>query len=70
MANWLRANGVKKGNAVGIYLPMIAELAIAVLACARIGAVCYRHASLAAICARPSHNGDCTLCLCPSSHVS
>ncbi len=34
----LRANGVKKGDRVAIYLPMIPELAVAMLACARIGA--------------------------------
>ncbi len=39
MANVLRDQGVKKGDRVCIYLPMIPELAIAVLACARIGAV-------------------------------
>lgn len=39
MANVLREQGVKKGDRVCIYLPMIPELAIAVLACARIGAV-------------------------------
>src|SRR2546430_3429931 len=38
-ANALRALGVKKGDRVGIYLPMIPELAIALLACARIGAI-------------------------------
>jgi acetyl-CoA synthetase len=38
-ANMLKANGVKKGDRVCIYLPMIPELAFAVLACARIGAV-------------------------------
>ncbi|WKZ33283.1 MAG: acetate--CoA ligase [Thermodesulfobacteriota bacterium] len=38
-ANVLRANGVKKGDRVTIYLPMIPELAIAVLASARIGAI-------------------------------
>ena len=31
--------GVKKGDAVSIYMPMVAELPIAMLACARIGAV-------------------------------
>ncbi|VDL83999.1 unnamed protein product [Nippostrongylus brasiliensis] len=35
----LRAHGVKKGDAVAIYLPMIMELAVAMLACARIGAM-------------------------------
>ena len=39
MANVLLAQGVKKGDRVCIYLPMIPELAVAVLACARIGAV-------------------------------
>ncbi len=38
-ANMLKANGVKKGDRVCIYLPMIPQLAYAVLACARIGAV-------------------------------
>ncbi|MRX63826.1 acetate--CoA ligase [Maribacter luteus] len=39
MANVLKANGVKKGDRVCIYLPMIPELTYAVLACARIGAI-------------------------------
>lgn len=39
MANVLREQGVKKGDRVCIYLPMIPELAYAVLACARIGAI-------------------------------
>lgn len=39
MANVLRDQGIKKGDRVCIYLPMIPELAITVLACARIGAV-------------------------------
>lgn len=38
-ANVLKSNGVKKGDRVCIYMPMVPELAIAVLACARIGAV-------------------------------
>jgi acetyl-CoA synthetase len=38
-ANVLKNNGVKKGDRVCIYMGMIPELAIAVLACARIGAV-------------------------------
>ncbi|MBI5427766.1 MAG: acetate--CoA ligase [Nitrospinae bacterium] len=38
-ANVLKKHGVKKGDRVSIYLPMIPELAIAMLACARIGAV-------------------------------
>ncbi|TYA71627.1 acetate--CoA ligase [Seonamhaeicola marinus] len=38
-ANVLKAQGVSKGDRVCIYLPMIPELAISVLACARIGAI-------------------------------
>ncbi|GBF92828.1 hypothetical protein Rsub_05447 [Raphidocelis subcapitata] len=39
MANYLRSLGVGKGDAVSIYMPMVCELPIAMLACARIGAV-------------------------------
>src|SRR5690554_5573820 len=39
LANALKANGVKKGDRVCIYLPMIPEAAYAMLACARIGAI-------------------------------
>ncbi len=39
LANAMRALGVKKGDRVCIYLPMIVEAAVAMLACARIGAV-------------------------------
>ena len=39
MANVLKAHGVKKGDRVTIYMPMIPETAYAMLACARIGAV-------------------------------
>ncbi|WP_026463958.1 acetate--CoA ligase [Adhaeribacter aquaticus] len=39
MANVLKNNGIKKGDRVCIYLPMIPELMISVLACARIGAI-------------------------------
>lgn len=38
-ANVLKDNGIQKGDRVVIYLPMIPELAISVLACARIGAI-------------------------------
>ena len=38
-ANVLKANGVKKGDRVTIYMPMMPEAAYAMLACARIGAV-------------------------------
>ncbi|HRL70628.1 MAG: acetate--CoA ligase [Flavobacterium sp.] len=39
MANVLREQGIKKGDRVCIYLPMIPELAVSILACARIGAI-------------------------------
>ena len=39
MANILKAKGVKKGDRVTIYMPMIPQAAVAMLACARIGAV-------------------------------
>ncbi len=38
-ANVLKANGVQKGDRVCIYMPMVVELAVAVLACARVGAI-------------------------------
>ena len=38
-ANVLKSRGVKKGDRVSIYMPMIPEAAVAMLACARIGAV-------------------------------
>ncbi len=38
-ANVLKAHGIKKGDRVNLYLPMIPELAIAMLACTRIGAI-------------------------------
>jgi len=38
-ANVLKKNGIKKGDRITIYLPMIPELSIAMLACARIGAI-------------------------------
>jgi len=39
MANVLKSQGINKGDRVVIYLPMIPELAVSVLACARIGAI-------------------------------
>ncbi|EFH12225.1 acetate--CoA ligase [Teichococcus cervicalis] len=39
LANAMKALGVKKGDRVSLYLPMIVEAAVAMLACARIGAV-------------------------------
>ncbi len=38
-ANVLKTLGVKKGDRIGLYMPMVPELAVALLACARIGAV-------------------------------
>jgi len=38
-ANVMKARGVEKGDRVTIYLPMIPEIAVAVMACARIGAI-------------------------------
>ncbi len=38
-ANVLKNNGVVKGDRVCIYMPMVSELAVAVLACARVGAI-------------------------------
>ncbi|HRH38933.1 MAG TPA: AMP-binding protein, partial [Flavobacteriales bacterium] len=39
LANVLKRNGVKKGDRVCLYMPMIPDLAVSVLACARIGAI-------------------------------
>nr|QKY14944.1 acetyl-coenzyme a synthetase (ACSA) [Polytomella parva] len=39
VANYLKSQGVKKGDAVAMYLPMNPELPIAMLACARLGAL-------------------------------
>ncbi|NVK03807.1 MAG: acetate--CoA ligase [Flavobacteriia bacterium] len=39
MANVLKKHGIQKGDRIAIYMPMIPELTISVLACARIGAV-------------------------------
>jgi acetyl-CoA synthetase len=38
-ANVLKAKGIKKGDRVAIYMPMVPELPVAMLACARIGAI-------------------------------
>ena len=52
MANVLKSLGVKKGDRVCIYLPMIPELAFSVLACARIGAI---HSQLFLLVFHPMH---------------
>ena len=38
-ANVLKSRGIKKGDCISIYMPMVAEAAIAMLACTRIGAI-------------------------------
>ena len=38
VANWLKARGVRKGDTVTIYMPMIPKAAVCMLACARLGA--------------------------------
>jgi acetyl-CoA synthetase len=62
-ANVLKAKGVGKGDRVCIYLPMIPELAVSVLACARIGAihsVVFAGFSAAALATR-INDSDCRL---------
>ena len=63
MANVLKNKGIKKGDRVCLYLPMIPELAISVLACARIGAVhsvVFAGFSATALAAR-INDSDCKL---------
>ncbi|NGY38660.1 acetate--CoA ligase [Flavobacterium sp. XN-5] len=63
MANVLREQGVQKGDRVCIYLPMIPELAITTLACARIGAVhsvVFAGFSASAVAAR-INDSDCKM---------
>jgi acetyl-CoA synthetase len=63
MANILREQGVQKGDRVCIYLPMIPELAITTLACARIGAVhsvVFAGFSASAVAAR-INDSDCKM---------
>ncbi|TAZ66204.1 acetate--CoA ligase [Rhizobium ruizarguesonis] len=50
-ANVLKSQGVRKGDVVTLYLPMIPEATYAMLACARIGAV---HSAVSTICASNS----------------
>ncbi len=66
MANVLLENGIKKGDRVCIYLPMIPELAISVLACARIGAihsVVFAGFSANALSTR-INDSDCKMVIC------
>ncbi|MFD1614100.1 acetate--CoA ligase [Gelatiniphilus marinus] len=63
MANVLKSQGISKGDRVCIYLPMIPELAISILACARIGAihsVIFAGFSATAIASRVN-DSDCKL---------
>ena len=65
VANMLKANGIKKGDRVCLYMPMTPELAIAVLACARIGAihsVVFAGFSAAALAAR-LNDAECSMLL-------
>ena len=65
MANVLKDHGINKGDRVCIYLPMIPELAISLLACARIGAihsVVFAGFSANALAAR-INDSDCKLVL-------
>ena len=62
-ANGLKSQGIKKGDRVCIYMPMVPELTIAVLACARIGAVhsvVFAGFSASALAAR-INDAQCTL---------
>ncbi len=64
-ANVLKNNGAKKSDRICIYMPMVPELAIAVLACARIGAihsVVFGGFSFQSLADR-IHDADCTLVL-------
>lgn len=66
MANVLKLKGVGKGDRVCIYLPMIPELAISVLACARIGAVhsvVFAGFSASALATR-INDCDCKMIIC------
>ena len=63
VANMLKAHGAKKGDRICLYMPMVPELAITVLACARIGAihsVVFAGFSAAALAAR-INDADCAM---------
>ncbi len=63
VANMLMAHGAKKGDRICLYMPMVPELAITVLACARIGAihsVVFAGFSAAALAAR-INDADCAM---------
>ncbi|MFB1023186.1 MAG: acetate--CoA ligase, partial [Vicingaceae bacterium] len=65
-ANVLKSQGIEKGDRVCIYLPMIPELAVSVLACARIGAVhsvVFAGFSASALATR-INDCDCKMVIC------
>ncbi|MDB4061175.1 acetate--CoA ligase [Vicingaceae bacterium] len=65
-ANVLKSKGIEKGDRVCIYLPMIPELAVSVLACARIGAihsVVFAGFSASALAIR-INDCDCKMVIC------
>ncbi|MBN8696655.1 MAG: acetate--CoA ligase [Bacteroidetes bacterium] len=65
-ANVLKNNGAQKGDRICIYMPMVPELAIAVLACARIGAVhsvVFGGFSASALSGR-IQDSDCKIVIC------
>ena len=66
-ANVLKKNGIKKGDVVTFYLPMIPELAIGILACTRIGAihaVVFGGFSADAVSSRIQNSESCMLVSC------
>ncbi len=66
-ANVLKKNGIKKGDVVTFYLPMIPELAIGILACSRIGAihaVVFGGFSAEALASRINNSKSCLLVSC------
>jgi acetyl-CoA synthetase len=66
-ANILKTNGIKKGDVVTVYLPMIPELAISILACSRIGAihaVVFGGFSADALASRMNDSGSVLLITC------
>ncbi len=66
MANALKEQGAKKGDKICFYMPMVPELAIAVLACARIGAihsVVFAGFSASALADR-INDSECSMIIC------
>ncbi len=65
-ANVLKEQGIEKGDRVCVYLPMIPQLAVSILACARIGAihsVVFAGFSAAALATR-INDSDCKMVIC------